>query len=104
MTKEDIIFALIKEQPLPPRKVFTERLKQKYPYLNVEDIYLRVVNYQNIKYDDAIYPPQYAHDTTRRRQRRWTPHTTSYYLILPQIKHLKSIFKLSLKNKHSDDA
>ena len=70
MTKEDIIFALIKEQPLPPRKVFTERLKQKYPNLNAEDLYLRVVNYQNIKYDNAIYPPLYDHDTTRRRRRR----------------------------------
>lgn len=70
MTKEDIIFALIKEQPLPPRKVFTERLKQKHPNINAEDLYLRVVNYQNIKYDNAIYPPEYAHDTTRRRRRR----------------------------------
>lgn len=70
MTKEDIIFALIKEQPLPPRKVFVDRLKQKYPYINAEDIYLRVINYQNIRYDNAIYPLQYHHDTTRRRQRR----------------------------------
>ena len=70
MTKEDIIFALIKEQPLPPRGVFTQRLKQKYPNLNAEDLYLRVVNYQNIKYDNAIYPPEYDHDTTRRRRRR----------------------------------
>ena len=96
MTKEDIIFALIKDQPLPPRKVFTERLKQKYPNLNAEELYLRVVNYQNIKYDNAIYPTDYAHDTTRRRQRRWLPHLTWYY------NNSLNTLKPSLNYKHSD--
>lgn len=70
MTKEDIIFALIKEQPLPPRRVFIARLIKKYPNINAEDLYLRVINYQNAVYDNAIYPPEYDHDTTRRRRRR----------------------------------
>ena len=54
MTKEDIIFALLKDQPIQNRRIFTQRLKQKYPDLNVKDLFLRIVNYQIINYGSSM--------------------------------------------------
>lgn len=52
--KEDCIFEELKDKSFQNAKDFKERLVKKYKNVNVQNIYLRVANYQIKKYGTIL--------------------------------------------------
>lgn len=53
--KDDIVFSLYKDTPLNSKNDFIELVKPFKNQINVNDVYLRIVNYQVEKYGSGLY-------------------------------------------------